>query len=230
VVVLTQFANAAEDNGDPWEHWNRKVYTFNRTLDQKVLLPITQTYLSFTPRLVQNGAVNFFSNISDVPTMINNILQGKIRNSVSDLGRITINSTIGIAGLWDVASSLGLEKHSEDFGQTLGFWGVPTGPYMMLPVLGPKTFRGLSDYAVYPKYDVLKTVDHLPTRTLLQSLTIITARAEFIKYEDILRSSPDEYALIRDMYLQNRKYRVFDGRMPDEIEACEDEYDISCEF
>ncbi|MFT7111421.1 MAG: phospholipid-binding lipoprotein MlaA [Porticoccaceae bacterium] len=230
LMVLTQFANAIEDNGDPWERWNRKVYTFNRTLDQKVLLPITQTYLSVTPKLVQAGTANFLSNIADVPTMINNILQGKIQRSASDLGRIALNSTLGFAGLWDVASSLGLKKHSEDFGQTLGFWGVPTGPYMMLPLFGPKTLRGLSDYAAYPKYDVLKTVDHLPTRALLNGLTVITARGEFIKFEDLLRRSPDEYVLIREMYLQNRQHSVFDGRVPVEIDTCDDEFDVSCEF
>lgn len=230
LMGLSQIASAVEHNADPWEQWNRKVYKFNRALDRKVLLPITHVYLSVAPRFIQTGATNFFENIADIPTMVNNILQGKLKNSASDLSRFAINSTLGIGGLWDIASSFGLEKHREDFGQTLGLWGVPSGPFLMLPLFGPKTLRGLSDYAAYPHYDVLNSTDHLPDRRLLRGLSIIANRADFLKYEDLLRRSPDEYGLVRDMYLQTRKHSVFDGNLPAEIEMCEDEYDVFCEF
>ena len=125
---------------DPYENFNRKTFEFNEKLDQKILKPIAQTYSMFPPK-VKNGVSNFFNNLEDVETSINQLLQGKPKKSINDFSRFILNSTIGLAGLIDVASKMGLDRHEEDFGQTLAVWGVGQGPYIMLPGLGPSTLR-----------------------------------------------------------------------------------------
>ncbi len=230
LFIFPTFAAAIENSDDPWEQWNRKIYTFNRTIDAKIASPAAAAYLSITPRVVQQGVRNFFTNLDEVPTMINNLLQGKVKDSASDLGRFLVNSTVGIVGLWDPASLMGLEKNQEDFGQTLGVWGMPSGPYVMLPLLGPSTLRGLVNYADYPDYDLLGIIKHTPTRQMLKGLELVETRAEFTRYDDMLNGSLDEYIFIRDAYLQSRAHRVFDGDISDEYDSCEDETDFSCDF
>lgn len=213
---------------DPWESWNRGTYKFNKVLDKYLAKPLTQGYKAITPDFVETGVSNLFSNLNDVPTMINNLLQGKVVDSFSDLGRFVINSTLGIAGLWDPASSMGLDKNDEDFGQTLGAWGLDAGPYLMLPLLGPSSVRDIAAYPVNSQTDLLNQIDHIRTRNQLKLLELIDKRSALLQYEDLLEDAIDEYAFIRDTWLQNRRYKVLDGDIPFEDEDCEDEDD--CDF
>ncbi|HHJ19914.1 MAG TPA: VacJ family lipoprotein, partial [Gammaproteobacteria bacterium] len=162
---------------DPWEGYNRAIFKFNDKLDQIVLKPVAKGYQKVTPDIVETGVSNFFSNLFDVGVSLNNLLQGKPRRAGSDLMRFVMNSTFGIAGLFDVASSAGLEKHNEDFGQTLATWGVPSGPYFMLPFLGPSTIRDTGALSVdyYTRYPWVFLEDDT-ARTGLTVLNFIDTR------------------------------------------------------
>ncbi len=213
LVVLSGCATTGQNKDDPWESWNRGVYKFNKGVD-KVAKPIAQGYQYITPDVVETGVSNIFSNLGDIPNMLNNLLQGKFVDSVSDLGRFVVNSTIGLAGIWDPASSMGLEKHDEDFGQTLASWGVKPGPYVMLPFLGPSTFRDTIALPVDSEMDLINQIEHIPTRNQINLLELIDLRASLLSYEDQLNGQIDEYAFIRDVYLQNRQFKVLDGDIP----------------
>lgn len=218
---------------DPLEKVNRPLYSFNRGLDKVILKPVTKGYKAITPDPVEKSVSNIFGNLDDVITMTNGLLQGKIKQSGSDLGRVVINSTIGIVGIFDVASKWGLKKHDEDFGQTLGYWGIKPGPYLMLPFLGPSDFRDawgqVGDYLANP-------VTYFNNKTLRYALTgmdIINTRASLLRLDKQLEESLDEYAFVRDAYIQNRQYRVYDGNPPetddwlDEDDDClEDDCDL----
>jgi len=145
---------------DPWEGMNRKTFAFNDAIDRAVLKPVAQGYQKVTPGFVQEGVNNFFGNLEDVGTGINNFLQGKFAEGVSDTGRIVVNTVLGVFGLWDVATPMGLEKHDEDFGQTLGAWGVYPGPYFVIPLLGPSTVRDAPARFVDPQWYWPKYIDN----------------------------------------------------------------------
>jgi len=228
-LVMTGCASQSANKDDPWEGWNRGVYKFNKAADDYVAKPITLGYQAVTPDLVEQGVSNFFANLEDVPNMFNNLLQGKVGDSFSDLGRLLINSTVGIAGFWDPASEMGLEKHDEDFGQTLGAWGVSSGPYLMLPLLGPSTLRDTAAYPVNRETDLVNHINHDLTRYEVTILQLIDRRAELIPLEEQLEDVIDEYAFIRDVYLQNRRYKVLDGEIPFD-EECEEEDEEDCDF
>ncbi|MET1255342.1 VacJ family lipoprotein [Aliikangiella maris] len=227
IIAMTGCAGKSTHKGDPWEQWNRKVYDFNKSVDKTIAKPLTQGYKAVTPDIVEQGISNVFANLGDIPTMVNNLLQGKVVDSMSDLGRIVINSTIGIAGLWDPATEMGLMKHDEDFGQTLGAWGMNPGPYIMLPFLGPSTLRDTAAFPADSKLDLFNQINHIPTRNQLTFLQLVDQRSALMKYEDQLRDVADEYAFIRDFYLQNRRYKVLDGNIPFE-DDCENPDD--CDF
>jgi phospholipid-binding lipoprotein MlaA len=222
-------ASQGGNKDDPWEGWNRGVYQFNKTIDDAVAKPITLGYQAVTPDIVEKGVSNFFSNIEDVPNMANNLLQGKIGDSFSDLARILVNSTVGIAGFWDPASEMGLPKHDEDFGQTLGAWGVGSGPYVMLPLLGPSTLRDTAAYPANRETDPLETIDHELTFYEAKILGLIDKRAKLIPLEAQLEDVIDEYAFIRDVYLQNRNYKVLDGNIPFDSD-CDEDFEEDCDF
>ncbi len=232
IIFLASFlagcASTGENPDDPWEDWNRGVYSFNKSLDENITKPIAKGYKAITPDPVEKGISNVFSNIEDVPIMVNNLLQGKVVDSLSDLGRFVINSTVGVAGIWDPASHMGLEKHDEDFGQTLGAWGVGSGPYVMLPVFGPSTVRDTSAWPANSYLDPINQIDHIPTRNQATVLSLIDERAALIAFEEQLKDATDEYAFIRDVYLQNREYKVLDGDIPFDDE-CDEEDDEDCE-
>lgn len=203
---------------DPWEGFNRNVHAFNETLDGWVLKPVATGYDALAPSPVRYGVANFFANLGEVWVGANNLLQGKPLDAASDLGRFVLNSTIGIGGLIDVASAMGLPRHQEDFGQTLAVWGVGSGPYVVLPVFGPRTLRdsgGLlfdigSDPLVYVKPDEASWG--------LVSLRLIDQRAELLPAEKTLdQAALDKYDYLRSAYLQRRKHLVFDGNPPREI-------------
>ncbi len=221
------FGCATTDNKvDPYESFNRKVYGFNRALDKAVLQPVARGYQAITPDPLERGFSNFFDNIGDVGNMINNVLQFKLGDASSDLGRLIVNSTLGLAGFFDPASAMGLEKHDEDFGQTLATWGVGSGPYVMLPFLGPSTLRDTAGMPADNYMDPVSHLDHEMTRYSLGAYRLLIKRASLLELEEQLERALDEYSFVRDAYLQNRRYKVYDGNLPleDDFE-CDPEYD-----
>lgn len=208
---------------DPIEPLNRTIFGFNETFDQVLLKPVAEGYRAVLPELVRTGVTNFFSNIEDVWIAANNLLQGKPENALQDVMRVVINTVIGLGGLIDVASDAGLEKHNEDFGQTLGRWGIGSGPYIVLPFLGASTLRdGIAvlgvDYAVEPVWNL----DHIPTRNTLTAGRAVNARADSLDAVRILEEAAlDKYRFVRDSYLQRRRSLIYDGDPPREREPKE---------
>ena len=203
---------------DPWEGMNRKTFAFNDALDRAVMKPVAQGYQRVTPGFVREGVNNFYGNLEDVGTGLNNFLQGKFGDGLADTGRVIVNSVFGVFGLWDVATPLGLEKHEEDFGQTLGAWGFAPGPYFVIPLLGPSTVRDaparLVDPSVY--YN-----EFLPDRAYWSwwGLDKVRTRANLLKAESVLEQAAiDRYTFIRDAWLQRRRNQVYDGSPPREKE------------
>jgi phospholipid-binding lipoprotein MlaA len=230
-LILSGCASSGSNPKDPWEGWNRGVYSFNKAVDSAVAKPVAKGYKAVTPDFIETGVSNVFSNLGDIPNFLNNLLQGKPVDSISDLARFVVNSTLGIAGLWDPASSMGLEKHDEDFGQTLATWGVGDGPYVMLPFIGPSTLRDTFAMPIDSETDLISEIDHIRTRNQIKLIELIDTRAGLLAYEEQLESATDEYSFVRDIYLQNRRYKVFDGNLPfDDAFECEEEDEEDCEF
>ncbi len=218
-----------DESRDPLERYNRAMYAFNEKVDDYVMKPLAKGYQAVTPAFVDRGVTNFFNNLDDVTNLVNNLLQLKPGAALSDLGRITLNTSLGLFGLVDVASAFQLEKHDEDFGQTLGYWGIPSGPYLVLPFWGPSTVRdtfGLGgDYLTEP----YTYVEDRNARYELFTLEAIDTRADLLAASRILeRSTFDPYTFLRDAYLQQRRNQVFDGDPPpepDEEFLFDDEFD-----
>ncbi len=224
VAVLLSGYSLAEDVSDPWENWNRKVFAFNEVLDRALLKPVAKGYQWVTPDPVEKGIGNMFSNFGEVLNIVNDLLQGKLAQAGNDSGRLLINSTIGVAGFFEVAEKMGLPKSDgEDFDQTLAVWGVPSGNYLMLPFLGPTTVRGApSRYG-----DIIGSpssyVDHVPTRNSLYGTFLISTRASLLDREGFI--SGDKYLFIRDVFLQRREYLINDGQVEDDFGGYgEDDY------
>ncbi len=197
---------------DPWEGFNRTIYTFNDKVDQYALKPVAQGYVKITPQPVRNGVTNFFSNIGDVYNAANNFLQLKITDGVEDIMRIVINTVFGLGGLFDVATLAKLPKHDQDFGLTLGHYGVPPGPYLVLPLFGPSTVRDgvglVGNYFINP----LTYVDPPALSWGLYGLDVINTRANLLGASDLLEGAAiDKYSFLRNAYLQRRQYQLSDG-------------------
>lgn len=205
---------------DPWEGFNRKVFAVNDTLDEYALKPTAQAYRAAVPLPARTNASNFFGNIEDVWIGFNNLLQGKPKEGLTDWGRFALNSTIGILGFFDVASELGLEKHDEDFGQTLGSWGVESGPYLMLPLLGPSSVRDTGGMAVDRlAFSPSTHFESVPARNGLFALKIIDTRTQLLGADAALEDAAlDKYNYLRGFYLKRRQSKVFDGNPPREKE------------
>ncbi|MGH8663254.1 MAG: MlaA family lipoprotein, partial [Burkholderiales bacterium] len=221
LVLVGAVSGCAHTNPrDPLEQFNRGVYSFNDTLDNVVLKPVATGYRTVTPQFVRTGVRNFFSNLDDVTVVINGVLQFKIPQALSDTGRFILNSTVGLLGFIDVATHLGLEKHNEDFGQTLGYWGVGSGPYLVLPFLGPSSFRdGVGRFVDAFYTDVVWYIDHIRTRNILVGTRVVSNREALLDSEKILEAAAlDRYSFIRDAYLQRRRNLVYDGSPPPEPE------------
>ncbi|MBI2508785.1 MAG: VacJ family lipoprotein [Betaproteobacteria bacterium] len=207
---------------DPLEPVNRGIHHFNDGVDHLFIKPVAEVYRGVLPQFARTGISNFFANIGDVIVALNNLLQGKLLQAASDVGRIAVNTTAGLLGVLDVATEIGLEKHNEDFGQTLGYWSIGNGPYLVLPILGPSTLRdavGLAaDYAANP----LTYVDPNRARNALYGLFFVSRRAELLETSRILETAAlDPYEFLRDAYLQRRRNLVHDGSPPpddDDIE------------
>jgi|TARA_B100001939_G_scaffold198880_1_gene170987 phospholipid-binding lipoprotein MlaA len=193
---------------DPFENINRKTFEFNENLDEKILKPTAKFYSKFPPR-IKNGITNFFNNLEEVDTCVNQLLQGKPKKSANDLTRFLINSTVGLGGFIDVASTMGLERHEEDFGQTLAVWGVGEGPYIMLPGLGPSTLRDTFSKPVSSFLSVTFHMTETDVNIALKSIDAIETRERLLDVESLL--SGDKYAFVKDAYIQSIKYEVKDG-------------------
>ncbi|MEQ1775787.1 MAG: VacJ family lipoprotein [Burkholderiales bacterium] len=208
---------ASTNPRDPMEPMNRAFYSFNDGLDNAVLKPVAEGYRAVLPSFARTGVSNFFANINDVLIALNNLLQGKIVNAISDLGRVVINTTVGILGLMDPATELGLEKHNEDFGQTLGYWGIGDGAYIVIPLLGPSNVRDALGKVVDFKTDPVTYINHIRTRNVLWGTRIISNRADLLDTSKILEAAAlDPYEFVRDAYLQRRRNLVHDGSPPPE--------------
>jgi phospholipid-binding lipoprotein MlaA len=215
-LTLSACATTGGDPRDPWEGLNRKTFAFNDALDRAVMKPIAQGYEKVTPAFAREGVNNFYSNLEDIGTTLNNIAQGKVKQGASDAARFVVNSVIGVFGLWDVATPMGLEKHDEDFGQTLGWWGVPPGPYFVIPFLGPSTARDAPARAVDPSWFYN---DYLPDRVYWSwwGLDKVRTRANLLKAENVLNDAAlDKYTFLRDAWWQRRQNQVYDGSPPKE--------------
>lgn len=218
-AVLVAPARAADPDSvnDPFEGFNRAMFAVNEGLDKVIVKPVAQAYDVVTPLPAQAGVGNFFGNILDTRNVLNNALQGKLSEAASDLGRILVNSTIGIFGLFDVASELGLERHDEDFGQTLAVWGYKESAFVFWPVLGPRTVRDTGGFVVDSFTDpTWYTVDKsIATRNSLIALRFVDIRASLLPADKVVEEAAlDKYAYIRDAYLQRRNNQIFDGRPP----------------
>ena len=211
---LTGSAATANNPKDPYEGFNRTMYSVNEGIDV-VVKPIAQGYDAAAPLPVKAGVGNFFGNIADVWIAVNNFLQGKGGQGLSDAGRFLVNTTIGIGGVFDIASEMGLEKHAEDFGQTLGKWGVDEGAYLFWPLIGPRTTRDTFGWVVDSYADPLKRVDNVALRNSLTGVRLIDIRASLLSTDKVVEQAAfDKYNYVRDAYLQNRRSAVFDGSPP----------------
>lgn len=198
---------------DPFEGLNRAVFVFNDALDTYALRPIALGYRYITPDFVETGVSNFFDNLADVSNVLNNGLQGKFADAGTDLSRLVFNTTIGLLGLFDVATEMGLAQHDEDFGQTLGVWGVSSGPYLMLPLLGPSTVRDTAGLVVDYTTDPVNWLDDQGDKNAASLVRIVDGRSRLLASESLI--SGDKYSFIRDAYLQRREFAISDGEITD---------------
>ena len=207
------------DPRDPWEGFNRAMYEFNDALDQAILKPLAKGYKAITPVPVDNGITNFFSNLDDVVSAVNNLLQFKITRAASDVSRIVVNSTIGLLGFFDVASNMNLPKYGEDFGQTMGTWGIGPGPYIVLPFLGPSNGRDAIGLVVDWYTDPITYLEPDHHRYWVRGLKIVDRRADLLGASKVLKQAAlDPYEFERDAFLQKRQHDVYDGNPPLEEE------------
>ena len=211
-------AASAGSSDDPLEGFNRAMYTFNDKVDTYALKPVAQAYREVLPSPVRTGVSNFFGNLHDPVIMLNNLLQGKVVNAISDFWRFIVNTTVGIYGLFDVASVLGLEKHNEDFGQTLGKWGAGEGFYVVLPFIGPSSLRDGTGFYVDEQVYPPNHMEEGSTRDKLLLVEVVNKRALLLDASDILdqAAGKDPYVFVREAYHQRRKHLIFDGNPPTE--------------
>lgn len=221
LAVLTGCASRPHsDPRDPFEPFNRSMWNFNEGLDKAVLKPVAETYKDVTPTLVRRGVNNFFANLSDLWSTVNNALQLKPLETIESLMRFNMNTFFGLGGLIDVASEFNIERHREDFGQTLGRWGVPSGPYLVLPLLGPSTVRDTAARALNATGDPVRHIDNVSLRNELYVLRIIDLRASLLRAGGMFdEAALDRYSFARDVFLQVRRREVLgdkDEELPDD--------------
>ncbi|HKK06169.1 MAG TPA: VacJ family lipoprotein [Gammaproteobacteria bacterium] len=233
LLGLSMLAGCASSAGpgersDPLEPFNRQVYAFNSDFDTKIGKPVAESYQRHVPSPVRTGVSNFFSNLNDVVVIVNDLLQLKGGQAASDTLRFSVNTVFGLFGLLDIATPSGLPKHDEDFGQTLGYWGVGTGPYIVLPFLGPNDARDtvglVGDSYANPLWDVRST----NTKWGLVALRAVDTRASLLKASRVLQQAAlDPYVFVRDAYLQRRRSLVYDGNPPREkFEDFDDDFEL----
>jgi len=207
---------------DPWEKYNRAIFSFNDWFDRNLFVPVAKGYIAITPEVVRTGVGNFFSNLGEPFSMVNNLLQGDIEGSGTSIMRFLTNTVFGFFGVMDVATEIGMRKNEEDFGQTLGAWGVEQGNYLMLPFLGPSTTRDVFSYADWLYYDTYWPAETNEQRYAAIALKLINQRAELLDLEDQIIG--DRYSFIRDVYLQRREFLVQDGKVEQDAFSAEDDF------
>ena len=210
---------------DPLESRNRSIYAFNENLDKAILEPAADGYDYITPNILQKGFNNFFGNLNYPVTIINQALQGNIAESLQDTLRFTINSTLGVFGLFDPATSMGLTEHDEDFGQTLAVWGMKEGPYLMLPFFGPKTLRSLAGDLTDGLFNPLLHINDTNLKIKTNLINILQDRSDLSTLEEELDNSFDPYQYIKDSYMQNREYKINNGNIIEDDEEVDFDFD-----
>lgn len=207
------------DARDPWESMNRSIYNFNDAVDTVAIKPATQIYVNVVPDFVRTGLHNVVSNLGDVWSMANSAMQLKVQHTAESFMRVSVNTVLGLGGLLDIATEMRLERHKEDFGQTLGYWGVHTGPYLVLPILGPSTLRDSLAFPVDYQGDAIRQFSDQATRNSLMVVRTVDLRANLLKTVDTVKeASLDPYSFVRDAYLQKRKNDVYDGNPPSDFD------------
>ena len=222
--MLAGCATSGGNPADPLEPLNRVVFRFNDAVDGTVISPVAKGYRRIVPGILRTGISNFFSNLEDVWISVNDVLQGKFQQGLDDFTRVIFNSTFGIAGVFDFASELGLEKHNEDFGQTLGWWGVGSGAYLVLPILGPSTVRDGFGLVFDTQADLVFQIDGVPVHNSLYGTRAINNRANLLDASSVIdQAALDKYSFVREVWLQRRRNLVHDGNPPREREEPDDE-------
>jgi phospholipid-binding lipoprotein MlaA len=218
LLILTGCAtvHGERDPRDPWEGFNRGVHAFNTDFDEALAKPIAEGYVRVVPQTARTGVSNFFSNLGDVVVLANDLLQFKLHQAAADFSRLLWNTTVGLGGLIDVATPMGLTKHEEDFGQTLGRWGVGSGPYLVLPFLGPSSLRdGTGRLVDYTQFDLVGEIGDDTTRYTVIGLNAVNTRANLLRTTRLLEQGAlDPYLFMRESYLQMRENLVYDGNPP----------------
>lgn len=211
---------------DPYESFNRKMFALNDSLDEYVATPLARFYRFVTPKIVDRGVTNFFGNLDDVETFVNSLLQGKFHNAVVSLNRVIYNTTFGLAGFFDVATGFGLEANEEDFGQTLGYWGYTDSAYLVVPILGPSTFRDFGGQIVDYVSDPAGHLVEFETEEsiALKGLDLVDTRADLLAANNLLFGE-DRYAFMRSAYLQNREFLINDGVVEDPFSSDSFDYE-----
>ena len=225
LVVLSGCATVqTPDDRDPWESMNRSVFSFNDKADRIVFKPVATLYRDVLPSWARKGVHNFFGNLGDVWSAVNNALAGRKQETGDSISRVVVNTTLGVLGLFDVATDLKIERHKADFGTTLGRWGVKPGPYVVLPLLGPATLREVAALPVDYRANLTNQFSEAATRDSLVLLNLVDARATFLGAGDAVEGAAlDAYSFVRDVYLQRQRYLQYDGNPPDEDQPVDDE-------
>ena len=214
LVLLFSFPIFGEEINDPFEDLNRDIFIFNEKLDEKLLKPAALTYRKVTPQFARTGVTNFFNNLEEIDTTINQVLQGEIKYAFNDAGRFVINTTIGLFGLIDVASKMGLERHEEDFGQTLGVWGFNSGPYIMIPFLGPSNPRDLLSRPISSFLSGTFAMEDNDVKLTLIGIDALETRERLLDAETLIIG--DKYIFVKDAYVQSREYEINNGSTEDD--------------
>jgi phospholipid-binding lipoprotein MlaA len=213
LLLLPALAQANED--DPWQGYNRFMFRINDNVDAYTLKPLAKGYQAVTPQFFEDGVHNLFRNIGDVGNLANNLLQGKLHDAGIDGSRLIFNTTFGLLGFFDVGTDMGLQRNDEDFGQTMGAWGLNSGPYVVLPLLGPSTVRDAFGKVPDSMLVAPAFIDHVPTRNLVRGGQTVDLRASLLSAERLVIG--DKYIFIRNAYLQNREFKVRDGEVEDDF-------------
>lgn len=218
LIALQACATVPNPNPrDPWESWNRGVFGFNDAVDRNVVKPVATTYHDVLPNWLRTGVTNFFNNLDDVWSGINNALQFRVQDSADSFGRFVVNSTMGLGGILDVASEMAMERHPSNFGLTLGRWGVGPGPFVVLPFLGSSTLRDTAGMSLDIKGNLVNSISDVPTRDAVTLLNLVNTRSIYLKAGDVVdQAALDKYSFTRDAFLQRRRNQVYDGNPPDE--------------
>jgi phospholipid-binding lipoprotein MlaA len=219
LILLSACASVpgGPSKGDPFESYNRAMFSFNDGIDAYILKPVAEGYDAVMPSPVKTGVANFFSNLDDLFVIINDLLQFKFAQAASDAGRFIFNTTFGFFGLIDVGSSIGMPKHNEDLGQTLATWGVGDGPYVVLPFFGPRTMRGTAAFIVESNFDPVYAIKDDVSLYSTVFLRAVDIRYDLLKASRIVdQAALDKYSFIRDAFLQRRKSLIYDGNPPED--------------